>query len=150
MEAGSPQPQSSDSALSAPGGSPCLHSKNKVLEPFLLGRAWNVKAPILVSVGCGPAPGSSCFCGGLGDRSLMSFGFIDPGHGPGNKTVSPRGMLWKIYWQQLCPQNQVAGSASAAALMGAVPRSVEVGSGVVFKSCFYPNCSDIFIQPSWD
>lgn len=34
--------------------------------------------------------------------------------------------------------------------MGALPRSAGAGSGVVFKSCFYPNCPGVFIQPSWD
>lgn len=32
--------------------------------------------------------------------SGMSFGFIGPGHG--TKTVSPRGMLWKICWRGFC------------------------------------------------
>lgn len=35
-------------------------------------------------------------------------------------------------------------------LMGTVPSSAALGSGLVFKSCFYPDCPGVFIQPSWE
>lgn len=139
---GSPRPQSSDSALSAPVGSPCPHFKEQNTRAFPSWAGLECGSPCLTLSAVGQLSAQiASEVWGI-QISGVSFGFIDPGHRPENKTVRPRGMCWKICWQQLCPQNPVARSASA--LMGALPRSAGVGSGLVFKSCFHPSCSSVF------
>lgn len=85
---GSPRPQSSDSALSAPVGSPCPHFKEQSTRAF----------PSWVGLECGSPCLTLSAVGQLSAQitsevwgtqiSGVSFGFIDPGHGPENKTVS--------------------------------------------------------------
>lgn len=141
---GSPRPQSSDSALSAPVGSPCPRFKEQSTRAFPSWAGLECGSPCLTLSAVGQLSAQIASEVWGTQISGVSFGFIDPGHGPENKTVRPRGMRWKICWQQLCPQNPVARSASAAALMGALPRSAGVGSGLVFKSCFHPSCCSVF------
>lgn len=88
---GSPLPQSSDSALSAPVGSPCPHFREQSTRAFPSWAGLECGSPCLTLSAVGQLSAQiASEVWGI-QISGVSFGFIDPGHGPENKTVSPRG-----------------------------------------------------------
>lgn len=105
------------------------------------------RLPVLVLISCGSAQIASEIWGS--PISGVNFGFIDPGQG----TKQPQGAaLEETDLLATTPAPKPSGLLRfcRCLMMGVLPRSAGVGSGVVFKSNFYPNCPGVFIQPSWD
>lgn len=124
-----------------PSGPPAHTFKGRSAQAFPPGRPGRWKALLSVLL-------SAHIASGVWGTQIsgLSFGFIDPGHG--TKHLPPGDALGDLLARTLSLKPGGLLCFRCCLEMGTLPRSAGVGSGVVFKSCFYLNCSGVFIQLS--